>query len=178
MGPLLKLYLSLRQRYETARKRTRNVHQPLPSDRQKQREHVSRKTERQRDNPRDKGEERRGGAEKDKRADETVSLTVPRKQVEDKGRMVASQRWRRWMDKRACESTLGCQTHCQTRGRFLESAFAVVNQARLPITGLHKIRQGEKNDGGKKKKKWYSTYFIVVVKWQLQVEFNSKNHVV
>lgn len=145
MGPSLKLYLSLRQRYETARKRTRNVHQPLPSDRQKQRERVSRKTERQRDSPRDKGEERGGGGCRERqRADETVSSTVPRKQVEDKGRMVASQRWRRWMDKRACESTLGCQTHCQTRGRFPESAFAVVNQATSRITGLHKIRQGKK----------------------------------
>lgn len=133
------------------RKRTRNVHQALPSDRQKQREHVSRKTERQRDNPRDKGEEIGGwgGCRERQRADETVSSTVPRKQVEDKGRMVASQRWRRWMDKRACESTLGCQTHCQTRGRFPESAFAVVNQAKSRITGLHKIRQGKKMTGEK-----------------------------
>lgn len=35
--------------------------------------------------------ERRGGCRERQRAAETVSLTVPRKQVDDKGKMVASQ---------------------------------------------------------------------------------------
>lgn len=43
-----------------------------------------------------------------------VSQNVIKMQVEEKGRVVGPQCQRRPMDKRACESMLGGQTHCQT----------------------------------------------------------------
>lgn len=70
---------------------------------------------------------------------EMVSQKVIKKQVEEKGRVVAPHCQRRLMDKRACESMLGGQTHCQThrhqthegkeedeREEFIESTFGRV----------------------------------------------------
>lgn len=42
---------------------------------------------------------------------------VIKKQVEEEGRVVDPQSWRRLMDKRTCESMLGVQSHCQTHRR-------------------------------------------------------------
>lgn len=113
---MLKLYLSFRHRNETARKKRERKQStpPFPIRRAKAEEACEQKDRlTERDDPRDRRGEERGCAKR-LRAEGTVSFTVPKEQVEDKGRMVDSQCSRQPMDKRACESMLGCQTHCQT----------------------------------------------------------------
>lgn len=48
---------------------------------------------------------------------EMVSQKAIKKQVQEEGRVVDLLCQRRLMDKRACENTLGGQTHCQTHRR-------------------------------------------------------------
>lgn len=86
-----KLYLSFRHRNETARKeRERKQSTPPFPIRRTEEACEQRDSLTERDDPRDR---KVGGGRcaKIQRAEEMVSLTVPKEQVEDKGRMVDSQ---------------------------------------------------------------------------------------